>query len=58
MPRFFTGCFHRLHVADNVLVIHHFDNVETGRAFLANPDLKEAMQRASVQAEPRIEFFE
>ncbi|RAM38242.1 cyclase [Arthrobacter globiformis] len=43
---------------DNVLVIHHFDTVETARAFFARPDLKDAMQRAGVQGEPRIEYFE
>ncbi|MFE4838110.1 hypothetical protein ACFRAU_25955 [Arthrobacter sp. NPDC056691] len=43
---------------DNVLVIHHFDTVDTAKAFFANPDLKDAMQRGGVQGEPRIEFFE
>ncbi|MFE5839965.1 hypothetical protein [Arthrobacter sp. NPDC056493] len=43
---------------NNVLVIHHFDTVDTAKAFFANPDLKDAMQRGGVQGEPRIEFFE
>jgi uncharacterized protein (DUF1330 family) len=43
---------------DNVLVIHEFDSVETARAFFANPDLKEAMQRGGVKGEPRIEFYD
>lgn len=43
---------------DNVLVIHHFDTVDTAKAFFASPDLKDAMQRAGVQGEPRIEYFE
>jgi quinol monooxygenase YgiN len=43
---------------DNVLVIHHFGDVETAKAFFASPDLKDAMQRAGVQGEPRIEYFE
>ncbi|MET3951257.1 hypothetical protein [Arthrobacter sp. UYEF36] len=43
---------------DNVLVIHHFDNVETARAFLGRDDLREALQRSGVQGEPRVELFE
>jgi hypothetical protein len=43
---------------NNVLVIHHFDNVETAKAFFGRKDLKEAMQRGGVQGEPRIEIFE
>jgi quinol monooxygenase YgiN len=43
---------------DNVLVICHFGDVETAKAFFASPDLKDAMQRAGVQGEPRIEYFE
>ncbi|MDQ0618504.1 hypothetical protein [Arthrobacter globiformis] len=43
---------------NNFLVIHHFNDVATARAFFASPDLKNAMQRAGVQGEPRIEFFE
>jgi quinol monooxygenase YgiN len=43
---------------DNVLVIHYFNDVETARAFFASPELKDAMQRAGVQGEPRIEYFE
>ncbi|KRE52450.1 hypothetical protein ASG92_25320 [Arthrobacter sp. Soil736] len=43
---------------DNVLVIHHFNTVAAAKAFFDNPDLKDAMQRAGVQGEPRIEFFE
>lgn len=43
---------------NNVLVIHHFDNVETARAFFGREDLREAMQRSGVQGEPRVELFE
>ncbi|MFC7850163.1 hypothetical protein ACFUTU_16970 [Arthrobacter sp. NPDC057388] len=43
---------------DNVLVIHHFKDVATAKAFFASPDLKDAMQRSGVQGEPRIEYFE
>lgn len=43
---------------DNVLVIHNFDSVDAAQAFFANPELLEAMHRAGVQGEPRVEFFE
>jgi hypothetical protein len=43
---------------NNVLVIHHFANVETAKAFFGRDDLKEAMQRGGVQGEPRVELFE
>lgn len=43
---------------NNVLVIHHFDNVDTARAFIARDDLKEALHRGGVQGAPRIELFE
>jgi heme-degrading monooxygenase HmoA len=43
---------------NNVLVLHYFDSVEKARAFTALPELKDAMQRAGVQGEPRIEFYE
>ena len=43
---------------DKVLIIHHFDCVETAKAYFARADLKDAMQRAGVQGERRIEFFE
>jgi hypothetical protein len=32
--------------------------VDAARAFFANPDLKDAKQRGSVQGNPRIESFE
>lgn len=43
---------------DNVLVIHRFDTLEAAQTFFANPELAEAMQKAGVQGQPRIEFFE
>jgi uncharacterized protein (DUF1330 family) len=43
---------------DNVLVIHHFASVAAAQAFFSNPQLHDAMQRAGVQGEPRIEFYE
>jgi hypothetical protein len=43
---------------NNVLVIHHFDNIETARAFFGRDDLRDAMQRGGVQGEPRVELFE
>jgi heme-degrading monooxygenase HmoA len=43
---------------NNVLVLHYFDSVETARAFTTLPELREAMQRANVQGEPRFEFYE
>jgi beta-glucosidase len=35
-----------------------FDSVEAARAFFANPELRDAMQRGGVLGEPRIEFYE
>ncbi|TJY71386.1 cyclase [Arthrobacter sp. CAU 1506] len=43
---------------NNVLVLHYFDSVDKARAFTTLPQLKDAMQRAGVQGEPRFEFFE
>lgn len=43
---------------NNVLVIHHFDSVDTARAFFGREDLRDAMQRSGVQGEPRVELFE
>ncbi|MET1065141.1 MAG: hypothetical protein ABWX85_09240 [Arthrobacter sp.] len=43
---------------NNVLVLHYFDSVDEARAFTTLPELKDAMQRAGVQGEPRFEFYE
>jgi uncharacterized protein (DUF1330 family) len=42
----------------NVLVLHHFDTVETAQKFFQNPELRDAMKRGGVKGEPRIEFYE
>jgi heme-degrading monooxygenase HmoA len=43
---------------NNVLVLHYFDSADQARAFTTLPELKDAMQRAGVQGEPRFEFYE
>jgi uncharacterized protein (DUF1330 family) len=43
---------------DNVLVIHEFETVDEARSFFAGEGLRDAMQRAGVQGQPRIEFYE
>jgi hypothetical protein len=43
---------------NNVLVLHYFDSVDQARAFTTLPELKDAIQRAGVQGEPRFEFYE
>ncbi|GAC1384266.1 MAG: hypothetical protein NVSMB43_24780 [Pseudarthrobacter sp.] len=43
---------------NNVLVIHHFDDVEKAKSFFARDDLREALERGGVQGQPRIELFE
>ncbi|MEV7647093.1 hypothetical protein [Arthrobacter sp. NPDC089319] len=42
---------------NNVLVLHYFDSVDQARAFTTLPELKDAIQRAGVQGEPRFEFY-
>jgi quinol monooxygenase YgiN len=43
---------------NNILVLHSFDSLDAARAYMGNPELKDAMQRAGLQGPPRIEFFE
>jgi quinol monooxygenase YgiN len=43
---------------NNVLVLHSFDSMAAAEAFVASPELREAMQKAGVEGMPRIEFFE
>jgi hypothetical protein len=43
---------------DNVLVLHDFASVEQARAFASLPELRDGMQRAGVQGEPRVELYE
>lgn len=54
--------FHRINRniddPNNITVVAGFETIEAARAFANNPDLKEAMQRAGVKGQPRIETFE
>ena len=54
--------FHRINrnVDDpnNITVVAGFETTEAARAFVDNPVLKEAMHRAGVTGQPRIEIFE
>jgi heme-degrading monooxygenase HmoA len=43
---------------NNVLVLHSFRTMAEAEAFVANPELREAMQRGGVEGEPRLEFFD
>src|SRR3954462_3536717 len=43
---------------NNVLVLHSFRTMAEAEAFVANPELRQAMQRGGVEGEPRLEFFE
>lgn len=43
---------------NNITVVHVFENEETARAFVDNPELAAAMGRAGVTSAPRIEIFE
>ena len=43
---------------DNVLVIHEFATLDEARAFFTAPELRDAMRRAGVQGQPRIELYE
>ena len=42
----------------NITVVHGFASEEGARAFVADPALGEAMGRAGVTSEPRIEIYE
>jgi hypothetical protein len=41
-----------------ITVVAGFDALDTLHAFIADPALKDAMQRAGVLGEPRIEIYE
>jgi hypothetical protein len=41
-----------------ITVVAGFDSLDTLRSFASDPQLKEAMQRAGVQGQPRIEIYE
>jgi quinol monooxygenase YgiN len=43
---------------NNVLVLHSYASMAAAEAFVATPELREAMQKAGVEGTPRIEFFE
>src|SRR4051794_33038861 len=43
---------------NDVLVLHRFADRAKADAFLAGAELREAMQRAGVTGQPRIELFE
>ncbi len=54
--------FHRINrdldSPNTIAVVSGFSDAETAHAFVANPDLKDAMGRAGVVGEPRFEFYE
>ena len=54
--------FHRINRgvddANNITVVAGFESPEAARAFVENPDLKEAMGRAGVTSAPRVELYE
>ena len=43
---------------NTIVVVAGFESLEKARGFLDNPELKEAMERAGVSGEPRIELYE
>jgi quinol monooxygenase YgiN len=43
---------------NDLLVIHGFANVDTAETFLASAELRDTMQRAGVEGQPRIEIYE
>ena len=43
---------------NTILVLHSFGTMAEAEAFLASPDLREAMGRAGVEGAPRIELFD
>ncbi len=42
----------------NVLVIHGFATTADAQAFLAGTELRDGMQQAGVQGQPRIEIYQ
>lgn len=54
--------FHRINRsvddANNITVVAGFETADAARAFVNNPDVKEAMGRAGVLGAPRVEIFE
>lgn len=43
---------------NEILVLTYWPALSNAQAFLSDPSLKDAMQRAGVVAEPRIEIYE
>ncbi|MGH9920475.1 MAG: hypothetical protein ACRD6W_16595 [Nitrososphaerales archaeon] len=56
------AAFHRVNrnvdSANNVTVVAAFPTEESARAFVSDPALRDAMQRAGVKGPPRIELYE
>lgn len=50
--------FQLLDNPNDVLVIHDFETAAAAEAFLAKPDLKEAMTMLGVVGEPKIALFQ
>ena len=53
--------WHILHPDDdpnNLVLLFEWDSLENARAFMANPDLKEAMEEAGVTEAPEVYFLE
>jgi quinol monooxygenase YgiN len=61
-PSTMGGLFHRINRSvddpNNITVVAGFPSREAAKAFVTNPDLKDAMGRAGVTGAPRIETFE
>jgi quinol monooxygenase YgiN len=43
---------------NDVLVLHRFDTMSHAQQFFARDDLRDAMTRAGVVGQPRIEFYD
>ena len=43
--------------SNDVLVVHYFDSAEQAGAFLADPELGQAMESLGVAGEPHIQMF-
>jgi quinol monooxygenase YgiN len=43
---------------NSVLVLHHFASMPEAAAFMNKNDIREAMERAGVEGEPRLEFYD
>lgn len=61
-PKIGGASFHRVNrmVSDpnTIAVVAGFESVDAATAFVSNPDLKAAMDRAGVTGDPRIEMYE